>query len=352
MTTFNERVNATHNDTAPMPHDKSGDFLSSDFRNSVVYTEEMYTDETAYADIIKERVFMENGAHYEVTSTLSKQRAIDIGIIATAAWLTHDKGLNEDRARRASKIGVDTVFISPQQNLNRRGHFHKSVQNIIAIADFMNTRADRDPDHLWGDGISRGGMHNIGGVAHAPMNGKEYIYSDVTVPCFPEGFDALRDLPQLPDLIASEFSAATAFIKLPVTAAAHYPRTLAFHPRMLFQHLKEVPTLLGGGVGEAAKHMPDDTFMHVTNYLGDIMGQGRRWEPIFAKYDNITVENFVGGGHLSLAAPRCQEKWQARTETIRDIIHDDPRIVQLGGTAMREAAHGSSSAFKHRPIAA
>lgn len=360
MTANREMSCTSINDFATMPRDESGDFLSQEFDNPVVEATQFYDDETTHARIFKERIVMENDTYYEVTSTRAKQRTIDVGIVATAAWLTHDKGLNQDRALRAAKRGIDTVFISPQQNLDRRGHFGKSVCNIISIAEYLHDRDLRDPDHLWIDGISRGGMHGIGVTAKAPhipaldqsLAHKEVIYGDYTVPCFPEGLSPMRDLPQLPSMIANEFGAATAFVQLPLAAMRHYPRTVAFHPKMLFQHLKEVPTLLSGAAGDAARNMPENTFGHVTNYLGDIMGQGRRWEPIFAEYPNLTVENFEGGGHLSLVDMRCQDAWQQRMEAVHEVIEAQPSIVSLGSTAVAGAVHAISPAHRHRPIAA
>lgn len=338
-------------DTVPC---ESGDFLYKDFDNPVASTEVIYEDETSKARIYKERVTMENGTYYDVTSTLAKQRTIDVGIVATAAWLTQDQGINKDRALRAANIGIDTVFVSPQQNLNRIGHFGRSVCNIIAIADYMHFRDERDPDHLWVDGISRGGMHALGVAAKAPyVNNKRVIVGDYTVPCFPDGVDLGRDLPQLPQLVANEFGALTTFARLPLTAMLHYPRTFAAHPKMLFQHAKEVPTLLSGATGDAARNMPSDTFGHVTNYMGDIMGQGRRWGPIFEEYDNITVENFDGGGHLSLVDMRCQDKWEKRLRAVHEIIESDPRIVNASGGEMCEAVRSlGDSGFRHRGIAA
>lgn len=353
MTANMEMSCASNVESATVPRDERGDFLLQEFVNPVTKTKLLYEDETNQARILKERIEMENGTYYEVTSTLAKERTIDLGIIATAAWLTHDRGLNQDRALRAAKLGIDTVFISPQQNLDKRGHFGKSVCNIIEISDYLHRRHDRDPDNLWVDGISRGGMHALGVTAKAPfIDGKKVLVGDYTVPCFPEGLDLKRDLVQLPKLILNEFSASTAFLKLPFNAVASYPRTIAFSPKMQFQQLKEVPTLLSGAAGDAARYMPVDTFGHVTNYLGDIMGQGRRWEPVFAEYDNITVENFKGGGHLSLAAPRCQEKWEDRLKAVHEVIESDPRIVRLGSSALCEAVRSTSNTFRHRPIAA
>ncbi len=347
------RSSETFNATA-MPRDESGDFLYKEFYNPVADTEVTYEDETSKARIRKERVVMENGAYYDVTSTLAKDRTVDVGIVATAAWLTHDQGINKDRALRAANIGIDTVFISPQQNLDRIGHFGKSVCNIIAIADHMHFRDERDPDHLWVDGISRGGMHALGVAAKAPyINGKRVIAGDYTVPCFPDGIDLGRDLPQLPQLVVNEFGALTAFTRLPLAAMLHYPRTFAMDPKMLFQHMKEVPTLLSGATGDAARNMPDDTFGHVTNYMGDIMGQGRRWEPIFEKYRNVTVENFDGGGHLSLVDMRCQDKWEKRLRAVHEIIESEPRIVDASGDEMCEAVRSlDDNGFRHRGVAA
>ena len=334
---------------------ESGDFLLKTYDNYVDPTKTvlMYEDETKHAVHRKESITMDNGATYEVTSSVAKNRSIDIGIIATTAWLTHELGLNRDRAERATELGIDYTIVSPQQNFNRIGHFGRNVCNVININDYLNIRYDRDTEHLWNDGISRGAMHGFGVAAKAPYIGdKKVIYMDNMVPCFPLGFDPRRDLSQLPALARNELSAMTSFVKLPLNAIATYPRTIAIHPRMVFQQLKEIPALLSGETGEAAHHMPTDTAGYVTNFLGDIMGQGRRWQPILEQYDNLVVDNVKGGGHLSIAAPRAQEKWQRRLEGVHEVIKSDPTIVTLGGTALMNAVHHVSNAFEHRPIAA
>lgn len=346
----------TLNKFTPQLREPDGDFLTQKFINPVdpSQTINMYDEEFRHARIRKELVTMENGSRYEVTTSLARNRTIDVGIVATAAWLTHERGLNRDRMLRAAKLGIDYVFVSPQQNLDSIGHFGRSVCNIIYINDYMSKRADRDSQHLWVDGISRGGMHGLGVVAKAPyINNKKAIYSDIMVPCFPEGVNPKRDLPKLAKLLMNEAGATVEFVKLPANAALTYPRTLAVHPRMLFQHLKEVPTLLSGEVGDASRHMPDDTFAYVTNFLGDIMGQGRRWTPIFDRYGNVIVENIEGGGHLSIVAPRSQEDWQRRAEAVHDVIRSNSGVVDLGGYAMRAAAtHVDPRAFPPQTLAA
>lgn len=335
------------------PRDQSGDFLYEEFDNPVARTRLIEHDETRHAGILRERVWMEDDTYYDVTSTLAKNRTIDIGILATSAWLTQDKGLNQDRALRAAKLGIDTVFVSPQQNFDRRGRFGKSVCNMIRIADHMHLRHDRDPDNLWLDGISRGGMHAMGVTAKAPyIEDKRVIYGDYTVPCFPDGLQPTKDLAMLPRLIGNELGASTAFLQLPISALRHYPKTVSLNPKKQFQQFKEIPTLLSGKVGESARNMPPETFGHVTNYLGDIMGQGSRWAPILSEYDNITVENFKGGGHVSMTSPRCQTKWEARVRAVHEAIEGDPRLPSLGAAALSRAVYANSAAFKHRPIAA
>lgn len=317
--------------------DRHRDFLVENFENPVSLIKRTDVDDNSYMKIHKDLITMQNGATYEVTSTLAKQRNIDIGFVATAAWLTHDMGINRDRMKRAAKLGIDSVFISPQQNLDRFGNFGKNVTNILYIADYLNAHQGRDQQHIMVDGISRGAMHGLGVTAKAPHLDTEVIYGDYTVPCFPDGFDAKRDLPMLPELLMNEAGAATSFIKLPLNAMYTYPRTIAFHPRMLFQHLKEAPALLSGDTGYYAKNMPEDTFGHVTNYLGDIMGQGRRWQPILDEYPNLIVDNQIGGGHLSIAAPECQEDWQRRVEAVHYVIESYPNIINLGSTALKQA---------------
>ncbi len=337
-----------------MPRDESGDFLYQPFENDVARTRQVNEDETRHAVILRERIDMEDGTYYDVTSTLAKNRTIDIGIVATSAWLTQDRGINQDRALRAARIGIDTVFVSPQQNLSRRGRFGKSVCNMIRIADHLHLRHDRDPDNLWLDGISRGGMHALGITAKAPhIDNKQVIYGDYTVPCFPDGIQPSKDIALLPKLIGNELGASTALLRLPFSALKHYPQTVPLNPKKQFQQFKEVPVLLSGQVGNAARNMPVETFGHVTNYLGDIMGQGSRWAPILEPYDNVTVENFKGGGHVSMVSSRCQEKWEARIRAVHEVLESHPQIAALGPAALAAAVRDNNAdIFKHRPIAA
>lgn len=353
MTTFMENYRAPQPATDTMPRDDSGDFLYQEFDNPVRRTRFLEEDETRHAKIIKEKVWMEDGTHYDVTSTLAKNRTIDIGILATSAWLTQDGGLNQDRALRSARLGIDTVFVSPQQNLTRRGRFGKSVCNMIRIADHFHLRHDRDPDNLWVDGISRGGMHALGVAAKAPYvdDDKQVIYGDYTVPCFPDGLQPAKDLAMLPRLITNELGASTALLQIPFSTLKHYPNTVSLSPKKQFQQLKEVPALLSGKVGEAARNMPPETFGHVTNYLGDIMGQGSRWAPILSPYENITVENFKGGGHVSMTSPRCQAKWETRLRAVHEAIKQDPKLPSLGTAALASVVRENHGAvFKHRPI--
>lgn len=354
MATFKEKNRASHLTLVDTPRDESGDFLYQEFDNEVKRTRQFDEDETRHAVILREQVHMEDGTYYDVTSTLAKNRTIDVGIVATSAWLTQDRGINQDRALRAARLGIDTVFVSPQQNITQRGRFGKSVCNIIRIADHMHTRHDRDPDNLWLDGISRGGMHALGITAKAPyIDNKQVIYGDYTVPCFPEGLQPIKDLALLPKLIRNELGASTALLRLPFSALRHYPKTVPLHPKKQFQQFKEVPALLSGKVGDAARNMPPETFGHVTNYLGDIMGQGSRWAPILSPYENITVENFIGGGHVSMVSARCQEKWESRIQAVHEIIESNPNIPKLGAVALAAAVRENSpTRFRHRPIAA
>lgn len=352
MTTFMQNDRAPQLATHTMPRDENGAFLFQEFDNPVQRTRFLEEDETRHAKIIKEKVWMEDGTYYDVTSTLAKRRSIDIGILATSAWLTQDGGLNQDRALRSARLGIDTVFVSPQQNFDRRGRFGRSVCNMIRIADYFHLRHDRDPDNLWVDGISRGGMHALGVTAKAPyIDRKQVIYGDYTVPCFPDGLQPVKDLAMLPRLITNELGASTALLQIPFNTLRHYPHTVSLHPKKQFQQFKEIPALLSGKVGEAARNMPPQTFGHVTNYLGDIMGQGSRWAPILSPYENVTIENFKGGGHISMTSPRCQDKWEKRIRAVHEVIKEDSSLPSLGAAALAMAVRENhAAAFRHRPI--
>jgi len=353
MTQPKEHFSSYLNDLSDTPLHAEGDFLSPEYDNPV---KEIHLNERpqvhSHATFYRQTVTMENGSEYLVVNTKipeKRERAgSDIVNLETTAWTTQIEGMNMRRMHALAKLAIPTVFVSVQQNLDRRGRIDRNAHNELEIAKSFAHQYDYSDQYIIGNGISRGGMTALDVAAVAPQHAIEAIYTDSIVPCFPYGLDLRRDLPAYLKFLPNEGSTLAAIREVPFSALRHYPNTLDLSLKGIFQQLKEIPTLLSGEVGRQIQdNMSENTFAHVTAYEGDIMSQGNRWKELLdsAKYPNIVVELLNGGGHMSCVSNGCHNDWLARARTISELLHESTDNRSIGGTALRALAAERNQAF-------
>ncbi len=282
-----------------------------------------------YVDTLN--VTMEDDVRYRVYSAEPKERITDTPMTMALPWFTKNEGLNRRMMYHIAGQGIPVDVVTVEQNLSYLPHLGKSAHNQLEISRQTAALYERNDDEIYVNGVSRGAMIGFALNAFAKAHGKEVLYSDLLVPCYPERLNIIRDALTYVALPKHELSSIAAFRSLPVKLMAKYPGTLDISPRGIVQHIKSIPTLTSGAAGEAALMMPNDTTAHVSVFDGDIMSQGERWRELLSDFPNITVENIAGGGHLSCASEPTYCDWAKRIDSLAfDIRGDRP----LGTTAL------------------
>lgn len=344
------------------PTPPGGDFLSPDFDNPVREDGITYigrAERHKYAIFHNQEVTMENGAQYHVVTTeipeRYKQPGSDIANIETTAFLTKPDGFNKRRMYELARLAVPSVFVSVQQNIDRRGRLTRNAHNQLEIAKALSELYGYSDKHAVANGVSRGGMTALAMAAIARQHDMTITYTDSIVPCFPHGLDWKRDPKDFIHFLPNEANSLRAFRDIPLKILLGYTNTVDASPRGLWQQLKEVPTLLGGGVGhQIEQHMEPDTFGYITAYKGDVMSQGTRWQEIFdpEQYPNMIVDLQDGGGHMNCMNDACLGEWRSRSQTISEILHENTANRYLGATALRAMAMERNTVFSPLQAAA
>lgn len=334
----------SHPELRMMPHE-SGDFLTQEIAEFAVENDKLLrknrdreTDITTYLH----KLTMEDGTQYLASTAQPSRRAknaVDsIANIETTAWTTNLEGMNMRRQRKLAQLGIASAIVSVPQNIGHIGSLTRNAHGELAIHDHFAELYDNNPEHLITNGISRGAMTAYGVVDLAPQHGKEVVYSDHIVPCFPYGVDPETDFNAYLNMPANELTTLRAIAQIPLRAMLHYPKTFDWHPVDLLRQLQEVPTLLSGATGEHADTMPHDTFGYAEVYEGDIMSQGKRWEEKLQDRPNFIVRNVSGGGHGSCVGEGAYNDWFGRVSAVAEALKANPGIYKLGHAAMRQAA--------------
>jgi len=336
------------------PAEEHGDFLSTDAYNPVENAKVIDINKShTGVEVHNQLMTMANGRRYITTSTHIppefRTPISNIAVVEKHSWTTRGKGYNLRRQlARAQDIGLESDFTGVQQNLDRWGSLEESAHDILEIGKFTAQQFDRDPDNIMLEGISEGAMTTLASAALASRHGVHVICGQHIVPCFPEGLDIQRDLPEYVRFLINEIPPIISLGKVSLKALMYYPQTIDMTWRGPFQHIKEVPTLLSGAVGNIIdEHLPKDYFGHVALYDGDIMSQGQNWQKKLHpdRFPNIVIDLEPGGGHLSCVSNNCYADSLERTATIADILLDDPTARTIGHTALRQLAAARNSSF-------
>lgn len=341
------------------PHDDSEVFLSETFDIREVDSLELVSSDHHYDrnDGIRRDRYqftMDDGTIYKASTLQPSKKAMDavqnIANIETTAWTTNEYGMNERRQRRLARQGFATTIVSVPQNINYVGTLTNNAHSELAIHQTLAAMHGFNSNYFITIGVSRGAMTAFGAVDLAPFYNTEPVYSDHIVPCNPHGIDPETDLATYIDLPKNELSAIRSLGAVPLRALFHYRRTFDWKPLDMIRQLQEIPGLLSGATGKHAEQMPDDTFGYASVYEGDILSQGLRWKKLLADKSNFIVENIPGGGHASCVGEGSHTDWHERIQTVAEVIRNNPNVIKLGGTAVRNIAAEMNPVFRKGPL--
>lgn len=339
------------------PHTDDGDFLSQKYENPVRDDGiKLQGRPERHHDVIfqNQTVTLEDGTYYNVVTTeipeKHRKAGSDIANIETTAWTTKPDGVNKIRMHALAKHAIPSVFVSVQQNIDRRGRIARSAHNEIQIHQAMAELYGYDPQHAITNGISRGGMTGLVVASIAKKHNLHVAYTDSIVPVRPDGINPMSDLKHIVKSLPHEGRAIASLRDVPFADLAQYPNSLDLSAKGIWQQIKEVPTLLSGEVGrQIDKYMPSETFGYVTAYDGDIFSQGSRWRERFngEDYPNMIVDTSQEGAHMSCILNENRSSWLGRMDTISEILHENTANRYLGGTALRAMAAERNPVFLH-----
>lgn len=272
--------------------------------------------ETRHGYIDHYDVTLEDGMSYRLQSGIPKNSDVSIPIVRTTAFLTGQYGFNEIMQRDTLKAGLPFHTVSVEQTFGASPSLHESADNQLFAFKWAADRYDQDPKKIIiEDAVSRGAM--IGqAVARLARNHDISIHeANFTVPCFSEQFDPLEDIFQYHKF---QYSEAEAIARLIMRG---------FNPRIassifnsakdLFQYGMNIPALLSGEAGDAAKNLPSDIKGSAILGRYDVMSQTKKYEGIYSKYPDMKVKVF-DGAHLDCV---CSALRKASIKRKHDLVN-------------------------------
>lgn len=310
----------------------SGDFLSQITPNPV-QGEPVHLEPPVDIDgvMFEKRLFtLEDGQSYPVTTTrlpLGKRRT-NVLLASSAAWTTRGKGFNRrEQLFTARDLGMESFFVDTAHNLDRMSHIEEDARNHLAIANHIRDEGDYMPEALIATGTSHGGMNTLAIMALARKLDQDVWFGYSRGPCFPDHI-AQTDIPRnIPKIINELGGIASILTTVPPRALRHYLHTLDLSPRAILRHARDVPTLLGGRVGELVyKQLPKDSFGYVSVRDGDVLSQAKDWEDTLHRHPLMLVDRRPGGSHLEeCASETATKKWKGVMSAISNALaeHED-----------------------------
>ena len=287
---------------------------------------------------------MENDTNYVVTfSELSpkiRKPASDIVSLENSAWFTRFGGYNVRRQLALGQhFGIPSIFVGVQQNNRRVGDLERTARDTLEIKKHIGERLGHHATALILNGISRGAMIADTTQSIAHEHGLHVVYKDSLVPCQPNGLNIVKSLRDVKDNIPSEIQ-ATQSLNLPLSILHKYANTFDGTPRALKQQIIEFPALVNGKLGRLVRANPhkDEAFGYSLVYGGDILSRGEEFMDLYKDYPYTHVDLVHGGGHVSCASESNYQDWKERIDTVAELLHENPSIIELGASAMYLAA--------------
>ena len=276
--------------------------------------------------MVSRQVIMQDGLDYTVKSFNPHHRVTDIAVTMTVPWLTEPAGYNVHMALTLAKLGFPVDLVSAERNVELKPDLGKSAHNQLEINELTAMKHNRDPEKLIATGVSRAAMIGLLLTALAGDDGREVVYGDYVVPCYPKSL-TVGSIGKHALMPVSEAKTIRHLLDFPFRTLQHYPTTFSVNPKRWVNHLAAMPELTSGVAGEAVRYMPIDTQGYVTAFSGDVMSQGENWQKLFAEFPNMEVELIKGGGHLSCASPRAIKSWKERFAKLGSDLEENHLVL-------------------------
>lgn len=289
-----------------------------------------------------------NGYAYSAIVGIPETQKCDVPVIGTSAWTTSTEGHNEHTVRNFMRQGNFVIFVGAEGSYEPKNTptpagpitLADSASSILSysnhvVQDLIEQGYDIDTSNRLLIGESRGAMVGMGVIALAKDFDQNILASDLAAPCLPRKLQ-LSDILRLTEQITKEplelFKLAG---KLTLSRLIHYPSTLDLSPYSLKHQFAIGFALFSGEAGAMARHIPNESLLHITVFNNDIASMHSDWQEIFKDYPNVRITP-LPGSHMSIADPETLNYTLARNATSQSCINNK---YALDKESVFDAAH-------------
>lgn len=257
-------------------------------------------------------VTMQNNAQYDLVKATPRNPETEVGVTATTAWLTGTNGLNKRNLIAQMNAGMPASLLSTARQAGYKPSLEQAAHNQLAI---MRTLADNDfsldPQNITISGISRGSMVGIGMNALAERHDWNVMYSDLTVPCFPDKLNP-KEFKKYSKLLGSEVLALVGIFSIPPSTLRHYAGTVDLSRSGLRYAVNTIGELTSGNAGKLADSMPEDTSAYILGFEGDVMSDIHKYEERLSNHPNIVFDTREKGAHAAFLHEDIHQEYRKR----------------------------------------
>lgn len=316
----------------PVPDSEVSNYITDIQKPSEHQLGKVYTD----------GVTMTDDHTYAVVRGVPDEPICDFSLVMTTAWLTSPRGHNRHTVEHFMRLGIPIVAVGAEGSFRDGqklvggsimgrlanisvGNTAHNLHEILGTVDQLVDNESVGTNQVVVLGESRGGMVAEAFIAIAGHHGRSVIYSDITAPCFPEGFD-LRDLPDMAKQAVKEpLELVRSIGSFTLGRLIHYPETLDLHPSALLHSVATIPALLNTDTGNFARRIPKDHNQHITVFRDDVICNVRGWQKILKHHPNIRIMP-IDGAHVTIAHPTTLRHIDSR---ILSLIHEIGRSSSI-----------------------
>ena len=303
--------------------DDTGLFLA---QNPVENVKNFPRERGDHGVVYKHELTFHDGTRQIVNMSMPNKPVTDINTAMPLPWFMRFEGVGKDKADFFNEAGFPTqttgVELYPAiPNIFRR------ARNELEVADFASDMYGLDPDVLDIDADSNGAMDGIVINHIAGSYDRRINDNELWSPCFPTYLGVYG---------VAKVLAASPIVFMKMAASkkpSKWSKSGDIKGVQVLQQVKALPTLLGGGVGKAARLIPPSARGRVVTFEGDEWARAEEWAEILQPHTNLTHDRREGGNHSSSFSPKTITERKARLNEKANEI----RNRALGDVAVQTA---------------